>query len=449
MRHNFEERIYHRNLTRRDFLWLTTMTTASVVVTGCAVNPVTGQQQLMLVSEAQEIDIDRKQSPHQFSTDYGVTQDRNLNNYINNVGKNLAARSHRPRMPYSFRSVNATSANAYAFPGGSIAATRGILVTLNNEAELAALLGHEIGHVNARHAAAQMSKGLLVNAAIAIGQTVVEVKQKKWAPLVAILSQLGAGALLAHYSREDERQADALGMEYMTRLGYNPYGMVGLMEQLRTMSKTKPNIIETMFATHPMSQERYQTAKASAKTTYRNARNLPLYRERYLDNTADLRAIANAIDNLQHGEAQMGSQAFSQAAPYFKRALTQVPDDYAGLVMMAKCLIAQENPVAAMQYAQQAQQVYPIEAQAYHVTGIAQLMNNNFSAAYQEFNRYEKVLPGNPNTIFLKGTSLEGMQHREAAATEYSRYLNMTNQGDQAEHARNRLVTWGYMRPSK
>jgi Flp pilus assembly protein TadD len=176
---------------------------------------------------------------------------------------------------------------------------------------------------------------------------------------------------------------------------------------------------------------------------------MPLYRERYLDNTADLRAIANVIENLQHGEAQMGNQAFSQAEKYFKRALTQVPDDYAGLVMMAKCLIAQENPVAAMQYARQAQQVYPTEAQAYHVTGIAQLMNNKFSAAYQEFNRYEKILPGNPNTIFLKGTSLEGMQQREAAAAEYSRYLNLTKQGDQAEHARNRLVTWGYMRPSK
>lgn len=233
-------------------------------------------------------------------------------------------------------------------------------------------------------------------------------------------------------------------MEYMTRLGYNPKGMVGLMDKLRTLSKTQPNIIETMFATHPMNQERYQMAKASAMTTYRSAQNMPLYRERYLDNTTNLRATATAIENLQHSEAHMGKQAFSQAETYFKRALTQVPDDYAGLVMMAKCLIAQETPVVAMQYAQQA---HPTEAQAYHVTGIAQLMNNHFSAAYQEFNRYEKILPGNPNTIFLKGTSLEGMQQREAAAAEYSRYLNLTNQGDQAEHARNRLVTWGYMRP--
>ena len=116
---------------------------AAGFIVGCAANPVTGKPQFMMVSEAQEIEIDKQHSPHQFSSDYGTLQDTSLNNYIDQTGKKLAARTHRPHMPYSFRGVNATYVNAYAFPGGSIAATRGILLALENESQLAALLGHE------------------------------------------------------------------------------------------------------------------------------------------------------------------------------------------------------------------------------------------------------------------------------------------------------------------
>ncbi|MGD8540943.1 MAG: M48 family metalloprotease, partial [Desulfobacteraceae bacterium] len=134
-------------LSRRRFIRLSALA-AGGLLTGCAVNPVTGRSQLMLVSEDQEIQLDRQNSPYQFSSDYGVVQDAALNRYIHQTGLKLAARTHRPQMPYSFRCVNATYVNAYAFPGGSIAATRGILLKLQNEAELAALLGHELGHVN-------------------------------------------------------------------------------------------------------------------------------------------------------------------------------------------------------------------------------------------------------------------------------------------------------------
>ena len=127
-------------ITRRDFLWLSSMATAGLMV-GCATNPVTGKSQFMLVSEDDEIKLDQQNSLIQFSADYGPVQDQKLNDYINRTGKNLAKQTHRPHLPYSFRAVNATYVNAYAFPGGSIAATRGILLALDNEAELAALLG--------------------------------------------------------------------------------------------------------------------------------------------------------------------------------------------------------------------------------------------------------------------------------------------------------------------
>ncbi len=446
MSYHLGDRVYKRKMTRRDFLWLATLSTAGVV-TGCAVNPVTGERQMMFITEDMEIGLDQENSPHQFSSDYGPVQDQSLNNYLAQVGNDMATRSHRPNMPYSFRVVNATYVNAYAFPGGSIATTRGILLELENEAELAGLLGHEIGHVNARHTAERMTKGILIQGLIAIGTAYVESKDEKWAPLAAGLGNIAGGALLAHYSRDDERQADDLGMEYMTRANYNPEGMVGLMDVLRSMSDHKPNVIEMMFATHPMSEERYQTAKNSTETKYQFGKDFPLHRERYMDNTASLRKMKNAIEAMQDGEKEMVKERFAEAEKHFGSALRQAPNDYAGLLMMAKCQLAQNKYDRARRYAKLAKEVYPTEPQAHHLSGITELAKNDFGSAYEDFDNYEKMLPGNPNTIFFKGVSLEGMQRRQQAAEEYSRYLQVIDQGEQAKHAYRRLVEWGYIKP--
>ena len=152
-------------MSRREFLRLSSLAAAGLLA-GCATNPVTGRSQLMLVSEDEEIQIDKQNAPYQFSADYGTVQDKRLNDYIDRTGKSIAAQTHRTHMPYNFHVVNAIYVNAYAFPGGTIACTRGILLSLDNEAELSALLAHELGHVNARHTAEQMSKGMLTQAVV-------------------------------------------------------------------------------------------------------------------------------------------------------------------------------------------------------------------------------------------------------------------------------------------
>ena len=432
-------------VNRRDFLRISALSTA-VFAAGCAVNPVTGEKQLMLMSEAEEIQVDQQNSPHQFSADYGFIQDRELNDYIQRTGKMMADRSHRPQMPYNFHGVNATYVNAYAFPGGSIAATRGILLTLENEAELSALLGHELGHVNARHTAERMSKTLLTQMALSGVSAFVTTANENLAPLAAGLGGIGAGLLLAKYSRDDERQADSLGMEYMVRTGNNPEGMVGLMDILRNMSKHKPEAIEMMFASHPMSEERYRTAADRAKSQYGGRQKAPFNKERYMDHTARLRKLKDAVEKMQNGESAMAGGNFTEAEAQFKAALKQAPSDYAGLLMMAKCQLARDRYDEAQRYAGQAEQVYPKEGQAHHVLGMARLKNKDYDGAYAEFNRYENLLPGNPNTIFLKGYTLEGMQDRSRSASEYARYLQKDSTSDQAKHAYQKLVEWGYVK---
>jgi predicted Zn-dependent protease len=426
-------------------LWVTSASAAGILL-GCAANPVTGKSQLMLVSEDQEIEIDRQNSPYQFSTDYGSIQDKTLNNYINQTGKKISALTHRPHMPYSFRGVNAAYVNAYAFPGGSIAATRGILIELRSEAELSALLGHEIGHVNARHTAEQMSKSVLTNTLVGGIATFAGTQNSGLGNLASQLGMLGAGALLAHYSRDNERQADALGLEYMVKSGYNPKGFVGLMDMLKSTSKHEPSAIELMFSTHPMSDERCSTAVQTVQTKYRYAQNLSFYRERYMDHTAKLRTMKGAIQDMQKGERAMAEEKYDEAETYFEKALKQVPDDYAGLVMMAKCQMVREKYSEADRFVKKAKNVYPQEAQAYYLAGFVNMNQKQYESAYEDFKTYEKILPGNPNITFYQGLSLERMNRVSESAGQYYRYVKVVNQGDKAKYAYQRLVEWGYIK---
>ena len=432
-------------ISRRRFIALCALSTAGLAF-GCATNPVTGQSQLMLVSPDQEIQLDHENSPHQFSSDYGVCQDPVLNRYLEETGRRLTPHTHRPAMPYQFHCVNATYVNAYAFPGGSIAATRGILLALDNEAELAALLGHELGHVNARHTAQQMTQGTLIQAVVGGISAYAQSQGALYGQVADQLGMLGAGALLASYSRDNERQADALGLEYMTRAGYGADGFVGLMDILRGMSKHRPGAIELMFATHPMSDERYQTAVAAVAGTYAGSRRNPLYAERYMDHTAGLRKIKGAIEAMQTADTEMANEKFPAAEAALEKALKQAPDDYTALVMMAKCQTAMKRPAAALEYAERAKQVYPQEAQALHLAGFAKLQQKQFAAALADFAASDRVLPGNPNTSFFKALALEGMQRKPEAARTYAQYLQSVRQGDRAQYAYGRLVQWGYVK---
>ncbi len=432
--------------SRRHFLALSAGATAGLVV-GCATDPITGKKIFMMVSEGQELEIDSVNSPHQFSGDYGTVQDPKLNEYLTEVGVNLAQITHRPDVPYSFRAVNANHVNAYTFPGGTMAATRGILLSMESEAELAALWGHELGHVNARHTSRSMSKSMLYQLFVIGAVAYVEHEKKEYAGLAAGVGMLGSGLLLARYSRANERQADDLGLKYMIKGGYNPKGMIDLMDLLRNISRNKPNVLELMFATHPMGQERYDTAVKALKAEQAGNESGKVNRERYMDNLARLRALKPAIEEMQKGEKAMYARKFDDARHSFAKALKSAPADYTGLLLMAKVMLVREKYSEAHKYAISAEAAYPKEPQAHHVAGMALLNMEKFDEANQEFSSYEQLLPGNPNTVFLQGYSFEGMARRPEAAAQYNRYLGLVPSGEYAQHARTRLVEWGYLEP--
>lgn len=441
------DRAFDRDLNRRDFLWLIGACAGSAAITGCAVDPVTGGSAFITMSADDEIAIDRQNAPLQFSADYGVSQDQSLNRYLNDVGKAMGSRTHRPEMPYNFQVVNANYINAYAFPGGSIAVTRGILLDLDSEDELSALLGHELGHVNARHAAKQQSKGMLAQLGVA-ALSVAAATQGAWAgDLASNVGGLASGALLSSYSRDNEREADALGIEYMYRGGYNPDGMNDLMAMLNAQHDRQPSALELMFATHPMSSERVaNVATAVGSGGYKSATGKPKQVERYKDSLAKLRTLQPAIALQQQAEKQAGQNDLPGAVTTLKSALKKASDDYTGLVLTGRILMMQELPAEAKPYLQHATQVYPQEAQAHQLLGVSSLYAKDPATAFQAFSAYDKLMPGNPSTTFFMGFAKENMQQKEQAAQYYSQYLNKVQQGEMAGHAYTRLKSWGYVK---
>jgi len=165
-----------------------------------------------------------------------------------------------------------------------------------------------------------------------------------------------------------------------------------------------------------------------------------------MDNTAGLRVISKAIDEMQNGDKFMMDQKYAEAKEHYGEALRIAPGDYAALLMMAKCQIALKDFRLARRYAEDAATVYPEEAQALHILGIANLQLEKYEEAFDSFEKYGQVLPGNPNTVFFKGVSLEKMGKRDRAATEYITYLNKVQSGQYAEYAYKKLVEWGYVK---
>ena len=203
---------------------------------GCAVNPATGEREISFVSESQEVEMGRAADPGATAQFGGLYPDDALQGYVSRIGDRLAAESERPNLPWSFKLVDHELINAFALPGGYIYITRGILSHMNSEAELAAVLGHEVGHVTARHTAQQLTRQQLGVIGL-IGASVFSETVRENAGVALAGMQL----LLLRYGRDAEREADALGFRYMTRTRHHPEGISRVM---RTLASTSPSSSE-------------------------------------------------------------------------------------------------------------------------------------------------------------------------------------------------------------
>ena len=230
-----------------------------VLLSSCAVNPITGEEELMFFSPEEDLALGRKYAPYVEKELGGRIPDESLQNYVNRVGQRIARFCHRPDLAYYFAAVDTDMANAIAMPGGYVFITRGLLEELKSEAQLAAILGHEVGHIVARDSMAAMSRQIGMTALVAAAH-VGDVPSDVGRATMFITS-----VLTLQYSREDERDADFVGLSYMSQAGYDPNGIVETMQILQDLQTVRP--IE-FFSTHPNPENRITYLKERIARRY-------------------------------------------------------------------------------------------------------------------------------------------------------------------------------------
>ncbi|RDC62664.1 M48 family metalloprotease [Adhaeribacter pallidiroseus] len=349
--------------------------TAVFVCNSCATNPVTGKRDISFVSKQQEIAMGQQADPEVISQ-FGLYPNEALQRFINQKGQQMVAVSHRKDLKYEFKIVDSPVINAFAVPGGYVYFTRGIMAHFNNEAQFAGVLGHEIGHIAARHSARQQSKSMLAQLGLVVGMVV--------SPELAQFgdaAQQSLALLFLKFGRDDERESDRLGVEYSTKIGYDANYMADFFRTLqRQQEQSEAEPIPDFLSTHPNPADRYETVKELAADWQQKtkATNLQVNRNSFL----------KLIDGIVYGEDPR--QGFVEANVFYHPELKfqfPVPTGWAyqnspqqfqmaekeGKAMMALTLVPGKTLEEAAQQMLQKYQLQVVENQKITVNGLPAL----------------------------------------------------------------------------
>jgi len=327
--------------------WLVAL--VAVLATGCAVNPVTGEREIRIVSEAQEVALGQENYlPMRQSQGGDYVMDPAVEDYVQRVGQRLAAVSDRP-LPYEFHVLNNSVPNAWALPGGKIAINRGLLTELESEAELAAVLGHEIVHAAAGHSADSMERAMVLQGAVLA--TAVATSDGDYGRLATASAAIASQLISQRYSRDAELEADRYGMRYMARAGYDPRGAVDLQETfVRLNEQRRSDWLSGLFASHPPSVARVVANRETAAS-------LP-----------------------PGGET--GAERYREVLAVTRSALPAY-EAYDG----GRKALAEDKRDLALARAEEAIRIEPREANFYALRGDVHLLNEDYDRARREYSR--------------------------------------------------------------
>lgn len=397
--------------------------TLTMLMTGCGTNPVTKKTEFQFVSQNKEIAIgEQNYSPARQSQGGDYDIDPNLTAYVQDIGNRLAAVSDRPDLPYEFVVINDSIPNAWAMPGGKIAFNRGLLYELNSEAELAAVMGHEIVHAAARHGAKSMERGILLQAGmIAVG---IGAQNSDYGNLIVGSSQLGAQLISSKYGRDAESESDYYGMLYMKKAGYDPAAAVTLQETFVRLSEgKKSDFISGLFASHPPSPERVAANKA---TLAKIGAGGELGKETYTKKTNRLRSTQGAYEAYDKAVAALKKNDTDTATTLAKKAIAIEPREARFQELLGDIAFTQEKPETALSYYAKAIKMQPDYFKPHIQSGIALFNLGKKKQAEPYLKRANELLPTAPGHALLgqiaeeRGETSLAMQHYQVAASSNS-----------------------------
>jgi predicted Zn-dependent protease len=403
-------------MTRKRWTSVLACLAAGLMLSGCATNPVTGERELGLVSESQEIAIGEEQylpSRQMQGGDYRL--DPALTEYVSGVGQRLAANSDR-KLPYEFVVLNDSSPNAWALPGGKIAVNRGLLVELENEAQLAAVLGHEIVHAAARHGAQGMERGILLQGAVLAAG--VAMSDSDYSALASGGAAIAANLINQKYGRDAERESDRYGMEYMARAGYDPAEAVRLQQIFVELSESgDQGWLSGLFASHPPSPERVENNRATLRSL--GVRGGEIGRERYQQAVAGLKQSAPAYAAQDKGREALKSGQPARALAWSGEAIAAEDRESRFYALRGDALLELGDPSGALSAYDQAVRLDDSYFEFYVKRGLVRRRIGNERGAREDLEKSVRLLPTVEAYNGLGQLALEEGNRRQA--TEYFR----------------------------
>ncbi len=403
---------------------------------GCAVNPVTGKREMMFDSPAQDIATGTQNYlPSQQSQGGQYVVDQGLTAYVNKVGKKLAAVSDAPDLPYEFVVLNNDTPNAWAMPGGKLAINRGLLVQLEDEAQLAAVLGHEIVHAAARHGASAKAQQVLVGAGVVLAGVAISTKKPEYAVLSVGALGVGANAWNSKYSRDHESISDKYGIKYMVKAGYDPQAAVELQELfVRMFEKQDPGWLQGLFASHPPSRDRVAANRAEL-TQYPKggARNKAAFEHAIAQIKEDKAAYKNYEDSMKAAK----DKQYDKAMSLVDSAIAQQPKENLFWEMKGKLLLQQDKNQESIPALDKAIQANPAYFSPYIYRGMAYKELGNSNLAEHDLIASQRLLPTQMASEQLGDIAL-AKGNRSAAAAYYQQVIE--GGGESGERAKAKLA---------
>lgn len=405
----------------KSVLSLSAVAALALIMSGCVVNPVTGKSEFSTLSVNDEIalGIDNYQ-PSQQAQGGQYVVDKSLTTYVQSVGNKLAKVSDNPNLPYEFVVLNNDVPNAWALPGGKLAINRGLLMYLEDEAQLAAVLGHEIVHAAARHSAQQQSRNTLLTGALTVAGVVAAAKNSEKAALGVGALGIGATAWQAKYGRDHESQSDEVGMKYMAKAGYDAQAAVELQEIFVKLSEGKnAGFIEGLFSSHPPSQARVKANQATAKQYSGGVRNKAAYQKAISQLVKD----KAAYENYTKAQTLAGSQKYIDAETYVDRAIALQPKENLFWDFKGQLQVQQNKNNEALTSFSKAISANPAYFKPYLYRGVVNNQLGNTNDAEQDLLYSQRYLPTQAASYYLgevnlkKGNKAQAKTYFQAAAS--------------------------------
>lgn len=399
---------------------------------------VSGRNFLTLLPEQKEIEIGKAYLPYVVEEFDGLYPDREVQEYVRVVGVGLARQTER-KLPYEFHVVNSSVMNAFALPGGPVVITRGLLMKLGSESELAAVLAHELGHINARHHARFLEKQFGLSLLLGLGALFLG--DRPYGQLLVQFGQVGAVLLSLKFSRDQEREADRYGLTYLHRSGYDPEGMIRVFELFKSLERGgRP---PEWLSTHPLPENRIVQARQEIQKLNLTGTLLKDTQEfhRVKSNLARTQASFEEFDK---GKKAYTRRDYQLALESFRRALETYPENYPARAYTALLLAEEGRLEEAERHSTTALQTMPEVFLTNYVQGFVDFKKANYQTSLRYMQKANRLIPDHASTHYYLGRNYQALGSRGKAVEHYRLALELSQgRAPWAEDARERLRRLG------